>query len=84
MEITVKYNDKEQRIINLIADNLSINRDEVKHSSKFVDDLECDSLDLVELVMAFEEEFDCDIDDELAETWKTVSDVFDYVTEKGL
>jgi acyl carrier protein len=84
MKTIVEYNDKEQRVIALIAEQLSVDYEKVKHLSKFEDDLGCDSLDLVELVMCFEEEFDCDIDDVIAEQWMTVKDVFDYVEKTGL
>ena len=56
----------EQRVMKIVAEQLGVNETEVKSESSFVDDLGADSLDTVELVMALEEEFDCEIPDEEA------------------
>ena len=72
----------EQRVKKIIAEQLGVNEGEIKNDSSFVDDLGADSLDIVELVMAFEEAFDLDIPDEEAEKIKTVKDAIDYIESK--
>jgi acyl carrier protein len=69
----------EQRVKKIVAEQLGVNEAEVKSSSSFVDDLGADSLDTVELVMALEEEFECEIPDEQAEKITTVQLAVDYV-----
>ena len=64
----------------IVAEQLGVNEAEVKNESSFVDDLGADSLDTVELVMALEEEFGCEIPDEDAEKITTVQQAIDYVT----
>jgi acyl carrier protein len=70
----------EQRVKKIVAEQLGVNEAEVKIDSSFVDDLGADSLDTVELVMALEEEFGCEIPDEDAEKITTVQQAVDYVT----
>ncbi len=70
----------EQRIKKIVAEQLGVNEADVKNESSFVNDLGADSLDTVELVMALEEEFDCQIPDEQAEKINTVQEAIDYVT----
>ena len=65
-----------------IAEQLSIDEDDITMDSVFVDDLGADSLDLVELIMALEEEFDMEIPDEDAEKITTVGDVVDYIKSR--
>ena len=65
----------------IIADKLGVNEDEITMESTFIDDLGADSLDIVELVMAIEEEFDIEIPDSDAEKVVTVGDVVDYIKE---
>jgi acyl carrier protein len=72
----------EQRIKKIIAENLDVEPDEVTNEASFVDDLGADSLDTVELVMAFEEEFGIEIPDEDAEKILTVGKAIDYIKEK--
>jgi acyl carrier protein len=72
----VEVLDKIKRII---AEQLGIDEDEVVPEASFIDDLGADSLDIVELIMAFEEEFDLEIPDEDAEKIKTVQNVIDYI-----
>jgi acyl carrier protein len=72
----------EERVKEIIADQLGISVDQIKPESKFVDDLGADSLDVVELIMAFEEEFGVEIPDEDAEKIATVQDVLDYIAKK--
>lgn len=65
-----------------IAEQLSIDEDDITMDSGFADDLGADSLDLVELIMALEEEFDMEIPDEDAEKITTVGDVVDYIKSR--
>jgi acyl carrier protein len=69
----------EERVKRIICDQLSVSEDEVTGNASFVDDLGADSLDIVELVMALEEEFDCEIPDEEAEKIVTVQQAIDYI-----
>jgi acyl carrier protein len=69
----------EQRVMKIVAEQLGVSEAEVKSESSFVDDLGADSLDTVELVMALEEEFDCEIPDEEAEKITTVKQAVDYI-----
>ncbi|WP_460287520.1 acyl carrier protein [Clostridium faecium] len=68
-----------EKIRERIAEQLSIEEDEIKMESFFIDDLGADSLDIVELIMALEEEFDIEIPDEDAEKISTVGDVVEYI-----
>ncbi|HNX71212.1 acyl carrier protein [Rivihabitans pingtungensis] len=70
----------EARVKKIVAEQLGVNEAEVKNESSFVDDLGADSLDTVELVMALEEEFGCEIPDEEAEKITTVQQAIDYVS----
>jgi acyl carrier protein len=70
----------EQRVKKIVAEQLGVNEAEIKNESSFVDDLGADSLDTVELVMALEEEFECEIPDEEAEKITTVRQAIDYIT----
>lgn len=72
----------EQRVKKIIAENLDVEPDDVTNEASFVDDLGADSLDTVELVMAFEEEFGIEIPDEDAEKILTVGKAIDYIKEK--
>jgi acyl carrier protein len=69
----------EQRIKKIVAEQLGVNEADVKSEPSFVDDLGADSLDTVELVMALEEEFECEIPDEQAEKINTVQQAIDYI-----
>ena len=68
------------RIRKIVAEQLGVNEAEIKNESSFIDDLGADSLDTVELVMALEEEFECEIPDDDAEKITTVQQAIDYVT----
>ena len=68
-----------EQVKKIVVDQLGAEPDEVQMSSTFVDDLGADSLDIVELIMAFEEEFNIEIPDEKAEKIKTVEDVVKYI-----
>ena len=69
----------EEKVKQIIVEQLGVDEAEVTPSASFVDDLGADSLDTVELVMAFEEAFDIEIPDEDAEKIKTVQDAVDYI-----
>ena len=69
----------EDKVKKIIAEKLSVDLEEVLPEASFVDDLGADSLDLVELIMSMEEEFDIDISDEDAETITTVNDAIAYI-----
>lgn len=71
--------DIETRVKKVIMEQLDAKEEQVVNPASFVDDLGADSLDTVELVMALEEEFDCDIPDEEAEKITTVQQAIDYV-----
>ncbi len=71
--------DIEQRVKKIVAEQLGVNEADIKMESSFVDDLGADSLDTVELVMALEEEFECEIPDEEAEKITTVQQAVDYI-----
>ena len=71
----------EERVKEIIVEQLGVEEDEVNPNSKFIEDLGADSLDTVELVMAFEEEFDLEIPDEDAEKITTVGDAITYIKE---
>jgi acyl carrier protein len=70
----------EQKVKNIIADQLGVGEEEIKPAASFIEDLGADSLDIVELVMAMEEEFEVEIPDDEAENIKTVQDAVNYVT----
>ncbi|BCX49188.1 acyl carrier protein [Haloferula helveola] len=69
----------EDRVKDIIVDQLGVNADQVTPEAKFIEDLGADSLDTVELVMAFEEEFEIEVPDEEAEKLQSVGDVITYV-----
>ena len=70
----------EDRVKKIVIEQLGVKEEEVSNDSSFVDDLGADSLDTVELVMALEEEFECEIADESAEKITTVQEAITYVT----
>ena len=74
--------DIDQRIKDIVVKHLGIEESKVIPESKFIDDLGADSLDTVELVMAFEEEFGVEIPDDAAETILTVQNAIDYINSK--
>ena len=73
--------DVSSKVKKIVADHLGIDEVKVTEDSSFIDDLGADSLDTVELVMAFEEEFDCEIPDEAAEKIQTVKDAIDFIKD---
>ena len=74
--------DIEEQVKKIIVDHLGIEESKVTLGSKFIDDLGADSLDTVELVMAFEEKFSIEIPDDAAETIQTVQNAIDYIQSK--
>ena len=70
-----------ERLKKIVVEQLGVDEDEVKPEASFVDDLNADSLDLVELIMSLEEEFGTEIKDEDAEKIRTVQDAVDYIDE---
>lgn len=73
----------EERVKKIIVEQLGVNEDQVVNEASFVDDLGADSLDTVELVMALEEEFECEIPDEESANITTVQQAIDYVNNHG-
>lgn len=69
----------EQEVIDIVVEQLGVDKDEVTAEKSFVEDLNADSLDLTELIMTFEERFGCEISEEEAEKLKTVGDVIKYI-----
>jgi len=69
----------EAKVKSIIAEQLGVGEDEIKAESAFIEDLGADSLDIVELVMALEEEYDMEISDEEAEKIRSVQDVVNYI-----
>ena len=74
-------NSPAERVIKIIVEQLGVNEDQVKPEAKFVEDLGADSLDIVELVMALEEEFGTEIPDEDAEKLLSVGDVTKFIED---
>jgi|TARA_B110000438_G_C15421639_1_gene482166 acyl carrier protein len=79
----------EERLREIIAESLSVNIEDIKSDSSFIDDLDADSLDVVEMIMAMESEFstddnDLEISDEEAENIITVADALSFLDKKGL
>jgi acyl carrier protein len=74
--------DTAERVKKIVVEHLGVDDSKVTDNASFVDDLGADSLDTVELVMAFEKEFDIDIPDEEAEKLRTVGDAMKYLHEK--
>tara|TARA_B100000686_G_C16770200_1_gene964575 strand:- start:1293 stop:1523 length:231 start_codon:yes stop_codon:yes gene_type:complete len=73
----------DERVQKIVCEQLGVNTEEVKLEASFIDDLGADSLDTVELVMAFEEEFEIEIPDEEAEGIVTVKNAVDYITNNS-
>jgi acyl carrier protein len=73
----------EEKVIGIVSEQLNFPKEEITTASSFTDDLKADSLDLVELVMEFEEEFDITIPDEDYEKIRTVGDAVKYIQEKS-
>ena len=74
--------DITDRVKKIVVEHLNVDEGKVSDDASFIDDLGADSLDTVELVMAFEEEFDIEIPDDAAETIQTVQNAIDYIESK--
>lgn len=74
--------DIAERVKKIVIDHLGVDAEKVSEGASFIDDLGADSLDTVELVMALEEEFECEIADEAAEKITTVQEAIDYVEKE--
>ena len=74
--------DTADRVQKIVVEHLGVEADKVTQEASFIDDLGADSLDIVELVMAFEEEFDIEIPDDAAEHIQTVGDAVKFISEK--
>lgn len=79
----MSQNNVSEKVQEIVVEHLGVEASQVKESASFIDDLGADSLDTVELVMAFEEEFDIEIPDEDAEKILTVKDAVSYIHEKS-
>ena len=75
-------NDVKAKIKKIVADHLGIEEEKVIEEASFIDDLGADSLDTVELVMAFEEEFNCEIPDDAAENISTIKNAIDFIVSQ--
>lgn len=75
--------DIAERVKKIVVDHLGVEEDKVVESASFIDDLGADSLDTVELVMAFEEEFNIEIPDDAAEKIQTVGDAVSFISENS-
>jgi len=75
--------DISERVIAIVMEHLGVEKDKITESSSFIDDLGADSLDTVELVMAFEEEFSIEIPDDAAETITTVKDAIGFIESQN-
>ena len=73
--------DISERVKKIVIEHLGVDEEKVTETASFIDDLGADSLDTVELVMAFEEEFNCEIPDDIAEKIVTVKDAINYIEE---
>jgi len=78
----VSSNNVEQRVIEIVCENLGVNKEQVTRSTSFTEDVGADSLDIVELVMELEEEFEITIPDDQAEKIKTVGEAIDYIEKE--
>ncbi len=72
----------EERVLEIIAEQLGLDKDEIQPEASFIDDLGADSLDIVEMIMTIEDEFDVEISDEDAEKIATVQDAINYINDK--
>lgn len=82
-EDTDEMSSIEEQVKNIVAEQLGVKEEEVTNDASFVDDLGADSLDTVELVMALEEAFECEIPDEEAEKITTVQQAIDYIKARS-
>jgi acyl carrier protein len=83
IEGRVMSNDIAERVKKIVVEHLGVDEAKVSENASFIDDLGADSLDTVELVMAFEEEFGCEIPDDAAEKIVTVKDAVDFIQQNA-
>ena len=81
--MTEELKNVEERVIEIVCEQMGASRDKISQETSFIQDLGADSLDTVELVMEFEDEFDLNIPDEEAEKIQTVGEAIKYIEEKG-
>jgi acyl carrier protein len=81
--VAIEVKAIEEKVIGIVSEQLQVPKEEVTSDKSFIDDLKADSLDVVELVMEFEDEFKITIPDEDYEKIKTVGDAVKYITEKA-
>ena len=74
--------DIKEKVVSIIVDQLGVEKDSVKMENSFIDDLGADSMDIVELVMAFEDNFSLQVPDKEAENIRTVQDAVDYISRQ--
>jgi acyl carrier protein len=72
----------EERVITIVCENLAVSKDQVNRNTSFIEDIGADSLDIVELIMELEEEFEITIPDDQAEKIKTVGEAIDYIQKE--
>ena len=72
----------EERVVDIVSENLGVNKEQVTRETRFQEDVGADSLDIVELVMELEEEFEITIPDDQAEKIKTVGEAIDYIKQE--
>jgi acyl carrier protein len=73
----------EQKVIEIVCEHLAVNKEQVSRKTNFIEDIGADSLDIVELIMELEEEFDIQIPDDQAEKIKTVGEAIDYIERES-
>jgi len=78
--VSVDTNEVETKVIEIVSEQMGVDKAEITRETSFINDLNADSLDTVELVMEFEDEFDMSIPDEEAEKIQTVGAAIDYIT----
>jgi len=83
MRNVANLDNLEEQVMSIVSEQLSVSKDEVTLESNFIDDLKADSLDLVELVMEFEDEFGITVPDDDYEKIRTVGDAIAYIREKA-
>lgn len=83
MRNVANLDNLEEQVMSIVSEQLSVSKDEVTLTSNFIDDLKADSLDLVELVMEFEDEFGITVPDDDYEKIRTVGDAISYIKEKA-
>src|SRR5262249_58171234 len=81
-EVVVVAASVEERVIEIVCENLAVSKDQVNRNTAFIEDIGADSLDIVELIMELEEQFEITIPDDQAEKIKTVGEAIDYIQKE--